>query len=195
MIYIGWAGFLLYLIAQIGLALFRISASRYVFINCVASLSVAAYSIYIGSIQPFLISILWCLVSIIALARNLPGEEDGHLVVTWHQSVQRIVFLVVPLTTLLSLHPSISLPSLSSWLSLFVYSLAYLLFVFLSLHRRYFFLLCSLAAVLIIPELVVTGNYPTLALHVSWGLTSILGYFKHPITTDQNQAHPPRTHF
>lgn len=174
---VGWAGFLLYLTAQLLLALGRIQGTRYVLANCMASLLVATYSLYIGSMQAFLISIIWSMVSLIALSLSLPKQAptDQRPAPGIHLA-NKLISIAVLAIGAVGWFAELSLPHILSWCSLAMYSISYIGFVFLRLDLRRFFLMCSVAAAAITPELITSSNYPTLALHLAWGITSLWGY-------------------
>ena len=187
MVWVGWSGFLLYVLSQAGLALVLISASRYILLNCAASLLVAIYSLYIGSLQPFFISTVWSITSLVALAKQLPEEHEQENAFRFYAHLGVLLFGSIFVVASLSIHLDQDWKQMLAWQSLATYSLAYLSFIFLRLDRRRYFLLCALAAALVIPELHATHNYPTLMLHSAWGLTSLIGFLK-IVLADEKQT-------
>ena len=67
MIWIGWTGSAIYLLAQLMLALNVINKRHYTFLNVIAALLVSIYSIIIFSIQPIIINVFWSALSAYAL--------------------------------------------------------------------------------------------------------------------------------
>lgn len=174
---IGWSGSLLYLLAQILLALFSLSQRKYVIINAAAAIFVSIHSLSLDSLQPIIINLSWSALSIISILVHQPVTEQPQSNHGNWKATTIIISGVLFLVTL-ALFNSINIFLSMSWMSVWLYLSSYLLFIFFRLSMSSFLLSGLLAAVFLLPQLLIDSNYPVITIQVLWIVTCLLGLFK-----------------
>lgn len=180
---VGWIGTSLYLLAQVLLSVFSISRSRYVMLNALAAFLVSVYSLYVWSLQPVFINVVWTVLSLIGLkvvadqARIKKGsrvglKSDGDNLSLLLIASGALVFLLG--YGFLGMGPLLWL----SWLSFWLYSATYFCFIFFRLSDFWFFALCIVSAAIIIPQLLLDGNFPVVGVQVLWIFWSSVGVIR-----------------
>lgn len=174
---IGWSGSILYLAAQILLALFSLPQRKYVIINAFAAILVSIYSFSLFSLQPIIINISWSALSIFSLLLRQSETGGNGKALNVFTAIWIILSGVILLITV-NLNIVTNLYTLISWISVWLYLASYTLFIFFKFPLPGFLFIGLLAAILLIPQLWLDRNFPAVFIQLLWSITCMLGIIR-----------------
>ena len=168
----GWLGTMLYLGAHLYLSGGgRAKWTVYYTVNFIAAFCISITSAVLHSWQAVIINVCWGLISAAGMGRL---------------SLKFLRFNPVFLEVALGLCFVVSMGSLPfaarfsiallAWSATLAFSFGYLLCASERITKRCFFLYNAYAALVILPQLWIDTNYPTLALEVLWFGISLFGW-------------------
>lgn len=172
---VGYGGTLLYLVSHAYVSLQQDFNQRYYYAgNLVAATALVVSSTVLFSWQAVCTNLFWALVSLQRL-RDLPLPANAVLN-SYFRRASRVVAgaLLGVLAISVFVKPLLAI-GLLAWLSVLIFSLAYLLFAAGELDKRRYLWLNFLAALIIMPQMWLDSNYPVLLLEGCWAIVSLYG--------------------
>jgi len=171
-LFIGWAGFAVYLLAYALLAAGLLRRGRpYFALNVAAALAVTAVSVFKGSVQAALINLAWAVLSAAAFVNARPrAVASGRAV------LRGLIALGLACAAALGLAGRwAGAVEALSWTSVAAFVGGYLLFSTHAVGRLEFHLLNVIASTSLLPGLWQDANWPVFALETAWGSIAAVG--------------------
>ena len=172
---IGWLGSFIYILSYFLLAYKIIDTGKfYYLLNKIAAALIVIISFMKNTFQPIVINSIWLYISYMA----------------YHQKEIRISFLnsyFLHLGSLLLLFISsiylfidmeISF-EIFAWFSVFAFSISYFLYSMKNINEKTFHFYNCLAALSLIPKMILFENYQVVFLEVLWAFFALQAYIKH----------------
>lgn len=173
---LGWTGTVLYLGAYVYVTWGRRPRVwSYYGTNLLAALLVCVSSVTFGTWQTVAINGFWALVSLMALfGRNVVRDQLRLPVLSrLLTAVLTVLCLVAGVVWLLEGFRVAA--ALLGWGSTTAFCIGYLLFAAQGIQRRTFLAYNLYAALVLLPQLFLDGNWPVVGLETVWGLISLGG--------------------
>lgn len=142
--------------------------------NLLAALFIISISIYKDTLQAIIINTMWLFISLIGLfnvhirIRTLP-------VFVW--LFIGILFTLIPIISIIFFQNKVVYDILA-WFSVYVFVGSYFLFTAEQISEKIFHIFNFLAALTIIPKMLMFGNYQVVFLEIIWALFAFIGYRK-----------------
>ena len=172
---IGWMGSILYVLSYFLLSRQLIKKGKtYYLLNGLAALCVVIISIYKNTYQPVAINIIWFYISYL----GYNSKSIKHTIV--NASFMNIVTILFIIVSLYSYYCCESFTyDILAWLSVFAFSSSYFLYVTDQITDKTFHFYNIIAALSILPKMIIFENYQVLLLEFFWVLLATSAYIRH----------------
>lgn len=172
---IGWIGSLTYITAYVLLTYGILKKEKiYYLLNKIAAALIIIISIKKNTYQPIVINSLWLYISY--LGYNKLNYEIPIL----NKSIMHLIslgFIISSIITYFLFNKYISFEILG-WFSVFAFSYSYFLFSTKKIRENIFHFYNFIAAIAIIPKMLLFSNYQVVCLEVLWALFAFQAYLK-----------------
>lgn len=137
-------------------------------------------SFYKETTQSIIINLLWLYISFLGYSNK---ELSFNLLSKKVMQIITILFLITSSFILLIGNYLLSFEILA-WFSVFAFSSSYFLYSLEKINEKSFHLYNFLAALSLIPKMIVFENYQVLILEMLWAFFAISAYFKNTSNND-----------
>ena len=171
---IGWIGSILYISAYFLLTYKIISKDKlYYLINKIAAILIILISVKKNTLQPIVINSLWLYIS------YLGYRKSKIKIKLLEAKFIHIISVILILISLISLFINYKISfEILAWFSVFAFSTSYFLYTTNKIKENTFHLYNFLAAITIIPKMILFNNFQVTILEVLWALFAIIAYYK-----------------
>lgn len=172
---VGWIGSFVYILSYFLLAYKFIEKGKlYYFLNKVAAVLIILVSYYKNTFQPIVINVIWLYISY--LGYYCKTVEIRFINKLFLHITSTLFFFIFTLLLLFSTK-ELSFEVIA-WFSVFAFSCSYFLFSTQKINEQTFHIYNFLAAVTLIPKMILYDNYQVVVLEFLWALFALIAYIK-----------------
>lgn len=171
---IGWLGSFIYILSYFLLSYKIIDKGKlYYLLNKLAALLVVVISIIKNTFQPVFINAIWLYISYL-------GYHNKSINIKFlNKNILHWVSLVFFVFSIIAIFINIELSfDILAWFSVFGFSASYFLYSMNLLKEKAFHFYNFLAAISLIPKMIIFSNHQVVLLEALWALFALIAYIK-----------------
>lgn len=171
---IGWIGSIIYIISYFLIAYKFITKGKlYYLLNKIAAFLIIIISVYKNTFQPIVINVIWLYISYLGYHNkkinfNFLNKKSMHI-------ISAILFSISFLLLIINYKLAFDI---FAWFSVFAFSISYLLYSMNKIGDKVFHFYNFLAAISLIPKMILFGNFQVALLELIWGILALVAYIK-----------------
>ena len=171
---IGWIGSFIYILSYFLLAYKIIDAGKfYYLLNKIAATLIVIISFIKNTFQPIVINSIWLYISYMAYHNK---EIKVSFLNRYFLHIGSLLLISISVIYLF-IDIEISF-EIFAWFSVFAFSTSYLLYSTEGLSEKYFHFYNFIAAISLIPKMILFENYQVVFLEVLWATFALQAYIK-----------------
>lgn len=171
---IGWVGSIIYILSYLLIAYNLIPKGKlYYLLNKIAAILVIIISVYKNTYQPIVINTIWLYISYL-------GYYKKEIQVSFlNKYIMYSVSVLFFITTFFFLLIDYKLAfDILAWFSVFSFSISYFLYSMNEIKEKIFHFYNFLAAISLIPKMLLFDNYQVASLELLWGFFALMAYVR-----------------
>ncbi len=172
---IGWLGSTIYILSYFLLSYNIIKKEKfYYLLNKIAAFLIIIISFYKETYQSIIINLIWLYISYLGYIDKNPSLK------LFSKSVMNfvsILFLTISVLAIFLVDYFLFIEILA-WFSVFAFSSSYFLYSIEKIKEKLFHFYNFIAAISLIPKMIVFENYQVLTLEILWAFFALYAYFK-----------------
>lgn len=171
---IGWTGSFMYILSYFLLSYNIIESGKlYYLLNKIAATLIVIISIIKSTFQPVLINSIWLYISYMGYHnKNINIKFLNKYIL---HSVSVLFFLSFGIVFFIDIKLSFDI---LAWFSVFAFSTSYFLYSMKNIQEKAFHFYNFLAAISLIPKMILFSNYQVVLLEILWALFAVIAYVK-----------------
>jgi len=171
---IGWIGSFMYILSYFLLSYNIIESGKlYYLLNKIAAALIVIISIIKSTIQPVVINSIWLYISYMGYQnKNIKIKFLNKYIL---HTISVLFFVFFGITFFIDIKLSFDI---LAWFSVFAFSVSYFLYSMKDIKEKPFHFYNFLAAISLIPKMILFTNYQVAFLETLWALFAIIAYFK-----------------